>query len=102
MLLHGWFESSAFVGRSSLRSVRNPQRDVQAQDRAHRIGQENEVRVFRFVCRDSIEERMIERASHKLDIDKKVIHAGMFNQESTDRERTETLVREGTGWGSAG
>jgi hypothetical protein len=71
---------------------RNPQGDVQAQDRAHRIGQQNEVRVFRFVTKNSIEERMLQRASHKLDIDKKVIQAGMFNNQSSDLERTEQLV----------
>ena len=70
----------------------NPQGDVQAQDRAHRIGQRNEVRVFRFVTKHSIEERMLQRASHKLDIDKKVIQAGMFNNQSSDLERTEQLV----------
>lgn len=29
-------------------SFRNPQVDLQAQDRAHRIGQKKEVQVFRF------------------------------------------------------
>ena len=35
----------------------NPQADLQAQDRAHRIGQKKEVKVFRFVTQDSIEEK---------------------------------------------
>ena len=36
----------------------NPQADLQAQDRAHRIGQKREVKVFRFVTADSIEEKV--------------------------------------------
>ena len=35
----------------------NPHQDMQAQDRAHRIGQKNEVRVLRFVTSNSVEER---------------------------------------------
>jgi SWI/SNF-related matrix-associated actin-dependent regulator of chromatin subfamily A member 5 len=44
----------------------NPQVDLQAMERAHRIGQTKPVRVFRLVCRGSIEERMINRAEKKL------------------------------------
>jgi SNF2 family DNA or RNA helicase len=40
----------------------NPQVDLQAQDRAHRIGQTKPVTVFRFVTDGSIEEKVIERA----------------------------------------
>jgi len=40
----------------------NPQADLQAQDRAHRIGQTKPVTVFRFVTDGSIEEKIIERA----------------------------------------
>merc|ERR1719215_2586655 len=40
----------------------NPQADLQAQDRAHRIGQKKEVRVFRLVTADSIEAKVVERA----------------------------------------
>jgi SNF2 family DNA or RNA helicase len=32
----------------------NPQMDLQAQDRAHRIGQQNEVRVYRLICNNTI------------------------------------------------
>ena len=37
----------------------NPQADLQAQDRAHRIGQKKEVKVFRLVTADSIEEKVL-------------------------------------------
>ncbi len=44
----------------------NPQSDLQAMERAHRIGQTKPVRVYRLLCRGSIEERMVSRASKKL------------------------------------
>lgn len=44
----------------------NPQVDLQAMERAHRIGQKKPVRVFRLVCRGSVEERMVSRAEKKL------------------------------------
>jgi SNF2 family DNA or RNA helicase len=39
----------------------NPQMDLQAMDRAHRIGQKNPVNVYRLVCENTIEEKIIER-----------------------------------------
>ena len=39
---------------------------MQAQDRAHRIGQTRPVRVFRLVCEQSVEERIVARAQRKL------------------------------------
>lgn len=71
---------------------RNPQMDIQAQDRAHRIGQKNEVRVFRLITINSIEERILERANFKLDIDQKIIEAGMFNKKSTASDRRSFLL----------
>jgi len=69
----------------------NPQADLQAQDRAHRIGQQNEVRVFRLVTHNSIEEKILERANFKLDVDAKVIQAGMFNTFANDKMRRAML-----------
>ena len=43
----------------------NPMMDAQAQDRAHRIGQKNEVRVFRLVSASPVEERILSRATDK-------------------------------------
>lgn len=40
----------------------NPQADLQAQDRAHRIGQKKPVQVFRLVTEHTIEEKIVERA----------------------------------------
>ncbi|KAL9274153.1 putative ATP-dependent DNA helicase CHR12 [Drosera capensis] len=65
----------------------NPQMDQQAEDRAHRIGQTKEVRVFVLVSVGSIEEVILERAKQKMGIDAKVIQARLFNTTSTAEER---------------
>ena len=70
----------------------NPHQDLQAQDRAHRIGQKNEVRILRLITEDSVEEMILERAHAKLEIDGKVIQAGKFDNKSTAEEQ-EALLR---------
>eukprot|EP00299_Pterocystis_sp_00344_P019289 c9585_g3_i1.p1 GENE.c9585_g3_i1~~c9585_g3_i1.p1 ORF type:complete len:1293 (+),score=353.32 c9585_g3_i1:27-3905(+) len=70
----------------------NPQQDLQAQDRAHRIGQKSEVRVFRFVTATPVEESMYMRAMAKLDMDAKIIQAGKFNNNYTEEDRQEYLT----------
>ncbi|NXX67857.1 SMCA5 regulator, partial [Spizella passerina] len=54
----------------------NPQVDLQAMDRAHRIGQTKTVRVFRFITDNTVEERIVERAEMKLRLDSIVIQQG--------------------------
>lgn len=71
----------------------NPHQDLQAQDRAHRIGQKNEVRILRLITTDSVEEVILERAMQKLDIDGKVIQAGKFDNKSTAEEQEAFLRR---------
>ncbi|KAF6767798.1 hypothetical protein AHF37_10448 [Paragonimus kellicotti] len=51
----------------------NPQVDLQAMDRAHRIGQTKTVRVFRLITENTVEERIIMRAEMKLRLDNLVI-----------------------------
>jgi ATP-dependent helicase STH1/SNF2 len=70
----------------------NPHQDLQAQDRAHRIGQKNEVKILRLISSNSVEEKILERAQFKLDMDGKVIQAGKFDNKSTNEER-EALLR---------
>ncbi|XP_034072512.1 probable global transcription activator SNF2L2 isoform X1 [Gymnodraco acuticeps] len=65
----------------------NPHQDLQAQDRAHRIGQQNEVRVLRLCTVNSVEEKILAAAKYKLNVDQKVIQAGMFDQKSSGNER---------------
>ncbi|PIL29895.1 hypothetical protein GSI_07805 [Ganoderma sinense ZZ0214-1] len=69
----------------------NPHADLQAQDRAHRIGQTKVVRILRFITEKSVEEAMFARARYKLDIDDKVIQAGRFDNKSTQEEQEEFL-----------
>ncbi|BFZ16660.1 hypothetical protein BsWGS_19698 [Bradybaena similaris] len=69
----------------------NPHQDLQAQDRAHRIGQKNEVRVLRLMTVNSVEERIQAAARYKLNVDSKVIQAGMFDNKSTNIERKQFL-----------
>ncbi|CAH7687939.1 SNF2 family N-terminal domain-domain-containing protein [Phakopsora pachyrhizi] len=71
----------------------NPHQDLQAQDRAHRIGQKKEVRVLRLITSKSVEEHIMSKAQFKLDMDKKVIQAGRFDHKSSAEER-ELFLRE--------
>lgn len=65
----------------------NPFQDLQAQDRAHRIGQTKEVRILRLITEESVEEAILDRALMKLEIDGKVIQAGKFDNKSTAEEQ---------------
>lgn len=51
----------------------NPQNDLQAQARAHRIGQKNQVNIYRLVTARSVEEEIVERAKKKMVLDHLVI-----------------------------
>ena len=51
----------------------NPQGDVQGQARAHRIGQEKEVKVYRLVTAATYEERMLQRAWSKLSLEQAIL-----------------------------
>ncbi|RZF46881.1 hypothetical protein LSTR_LSTR008262 [Laodelphax striatellus] len=51
----------------------NPQNDLQAQARAHRIGQKNQVNIYRLVTKNSVEEDIVERAKQKMVLDHLVI-----------------------------
>jgi ATP-dependent DNA helicase len=56
----------------------NPQVDLQAQDRVHRIGQSRPVIIYRFVTQNSIEKRILQRAKSKRSLEKLVIHKSTF------------------------
>jgi len=59
---------------------RNPQADLQAMDRAHRIGQTKQVYVFRFITEDSVEERILDRTAQKIRLDQLVVQQGCQQQ----------------------
>ncbi|CAG8447537.1 3402_t:CDS:10 [Dentiscutata erythropus] len=82
----------------------NPHQDLQAQDRAHRIGQTREVRILRLISQKSIEETILARAQYKLDIDEKVIKAARNEDElvkfkEMDQERSQ---KEEADWKKSG
>ena len=54
----------------------NPQMDLQAMDRAHRIGQTKQVNVYRLITKDTLEERIIERQCLRLKLDSLIIQTG--------------------------
>jgi hypothetical protein len=63
----------------------NPQNDIQAQARVHRIGQTKPVQVYRLITRNSYESIMFEKASIKLGLDKAVLHSMTVNGGSNER-----------------
>lgn len=52
----------------------NPQSDLQAQDRCHRIGQTKPVLVYRLITANTIDQKILERASAKRKLEQMVIH----------------------------
>lgn len=56
----------------------NPQMDRQCMDRAHRIGQVRDVRVFKMVSERTVEENILRRAEQKSLLDRTVIQEGHF------------------------
>jgi len=54
----------------------NPQNDLQAAARAHRIGQTRPVKVIRLVARSTVEEIVLKRADDKLKLTNTVIEGG--------------------------
>jgi SNF2 family DNA or RNA helicase len=65
----------------------NPAVEDQATDRAHRIGQENVVQVFKLITKDTIEEKIIELQNKKKDLINAVIQDGeVFINKLTEEE----------------
>eukprot|EP00088_Acartia_fossae_P044890 TRINITY_DN4792_c0_g1_i1.p1 TRINITY_DN4792_c0_g1~~TRINITY_DN4792_c0_g1_i1.p1 ORF type:complete len:715 (-),score=273.25 TRINITY_DN4792_c0_g1_i1:933-2795(-) len=69
----------------------NPQMDLQAMDRAHRIGQKKQVRVFRFVAENTVDEKIVERAEIKLKLDRMVIQQGKLADQKANLNKDEML-----------
>lgn len=62
----------------------NPQADLQAMARAHRIGQTKPVSVYRLVSKDTVEEEVLERARNKLVLEYITIQRGVTDKENTE------------------
>jgi ATP-dependent DNA helicase len=65
----------------------NPQQDLQAQDRVHRIGQTRNVIIYRLATRGTVEQGLLEKAEGKRRLEKLVIQKGSLK----DAARKETL-----------
>ncbi|KTW30075.1 uncharacterized protein T551_02019 [Pneumocystis jirovecii RU7] len=63
----------------------NPQADLQAMARAHRIGQKSHVMVYRFVSKDTVEEDILERARRKMILEYAIISLGITDKSSSGK-----------------
>ena len=72
----------------------NPQDDIQAENRAHRIGQEKDVEVIRLISRDTVEEQIYEMGLTKLKLDEQVAGDG---EEQPPRKENEESDKEAEG-----
>ncbi|XP_037085686.1 LOW QUALITY PROTEIN: chromodomain-helicase-DNA-binding protein 7-like [Pollicipes pollicipes] len=81
----------------------NPQNDLQAQARCHRIGQQKMVKVYRLITRNTYEREMFDRASLKLGLDKAVLQSmntgqqgkGIDAQKQLSKKEVEILLKKG-------
>ncbi|KAF7706065.1 chromodomain-helicase-DNA-binding protein 8 isoform X1 [Silurus meridionalis] len=80
----------------------NPQNDLQAQARCHRIGQSKAVKVYRLITRNSYEREMLDKASLKLGLDRAVLQSMSTNKDSNvngvqqfTKKEIEDLLRKG-------
>jgi SWI/SNF-related matrix-associated actin-dependent regulator of chromatin subfamily A member 5 len=75
----------------------NPQVDLQAMDRVHRIGQTKPVLIYRFICENTIEEKIIERQAMRLKLDSLVIQQGrvLKNNETFTKDQMKELIQYG-------
>ncbi|CAK4032372.1 related to transcriptional regulator CHD1 [Lecanosticta acicola] len=71
----------------------NPQADLQAMARAHRIGQKNPVTIYRLVSKDTVEEEVLERARNKLMLEFITIQRGVTDKDA--RELGDRMARVG-------
>ncbi|XP_010263689.1 PREDICTED: ATP-dependent DNA helicase DDM1 [Nelumbo nucifera] len=72
----------------------NPQMDLQAMDRCHRIGQTRPVHVYRLATAQSVEGRILKRAFGKLKLEHVVIGKGQFQQERTKSNPLEVFEED--------
>nr|XP_015092625.1 chromatin-remodeling ATPase INO80 isoform X2 [Vicugna pacos] len=70
----------------------NPTVDQQAMDRAHRLGQTKQVTVYRLICKGTIEERILQRAKEKSEIQRMVISGGNFKPDTLKPKEVVSLL----------
>ncbi|KAI1192238.1 SNF2 family N-terminal domain-containing protein [Nemania serpens] len=72
----------------------NPQQDLQAQDRCHRIGQTRPVIIYRFATKGTVEEELLLSADAKRRLEKLVIKKGGFKNMSQKLDTSEDIDKE--------
>ena len=65
--------------------------DLQAMDRGHRIGQTKQVRVYRLITKNTMEEKMVEKQTMKLKLDSLIIQKGRMAPKNTGMGKDHTL-----------
>lgn len=70
----------------------NPTLDLQAMDRAHRLGQTKEVTVYRLICKETVEEKILQRASQKNTVQQLVMTGGHVQGELLKPEDVVSLL----------
>ncbi|XP_078444984.1 DNA helicase INO80-like protein isoform X2 [Wolffia australiana] len=70
----------------------NPTLDLQAMDRAHRLGQTKEVTVYRLICKETVEEKILQRASQKSTVQQLVMTGGHVQGELMAPEDVVSLL----------
>ncbi|XP_052717900.1 chromodomain-helicase-DNA-binding protein Mi-2 homolog isoform X6 [Crassostrea angulata] len=75
----------------------NPHNDIQAFSRAHRIGQANKVMIYRFVTRNSVEERITQVAKKKMMLTHLVVRPGLGNKGGAmSKQELDDILKFGT------
>ncbi|OXV07594.1 hypothetical protein Egran_04641 [Elaphomyces granulatus] len=69
----------------------NPQEDVQAENRAHRVGQTREVEVIRLITKDTIEEQIYSLGQTKLALDQRVAGDDSLDLKRSEEERAKVV-----------
>lgn len=72
----------------------NPQNDLQAESRAHRIGQKRDVKVFRLLTAETVEEDILERAKRKRVLEHVVIHGVEGGHKAEGKEKEMAFKKE--------
>ncbi|XP_047315374.1 chromatin-remodeling ATPase INO80-like isoform X2 [Impatiens glandulifera] len=70
----------------------NPTLDLQAMDRAHRLGQTKDVTVYRLICKETVEEKILQRASQKNTVQQLVMTGGHVQGELLAPEDVVSLL----------
>ena len=70
----------------------NPAAEAQAVDRAHRIGQQNKVFTYKFITKDTVEEKILALQSHKKKLANDLITTESSFVKSLSKEDIESLL----------